>query len=245
MHQFSFLQMFPRFLDLRGVNTYRQVPHSTFNKKIIFQGRCLSNSVVTQTNVSAMTSEVNEENEPGGRCLLGNWVEERATALLDRTGPRSRVHKYGHTGILTMDVAAKVQGLSTFKAAFNSPKSLGVLQKGRRAELLENDLIKIISDQIHAEMNTEPPAPELCSVTKADYKVEGFKSVRAPMAMDHDYTTEQAITFWSDNYQKIQGVTTVKTKDHPFKINATFSTPIGEQLDQLNDTVLCPSENTL
>lgn len=149
---------------------------------------CLSNSGVTQKNVSAMTSEVDEENKPDGRCLLGNWVEEvcftaclndpagwglakfcllswwyicscsmnalyliilhlyndmlhfsffffhafqRATALLDRTGPRSCVHKHGHTGILTLDVAAKVQGISTFKATFNSPKSLGVRQKGR------------------------------------------------------------------------------------------------------------------
>ncbi|XP_042579355.1 sperm associated antigen 8 [Cyprinus carpio] len=193
-----------------------------------------------QKNVSAMTSEVDEENYAAGRCLLGNWVEERATALLDRTGPRSCVHKYGHTGILTMDLTAQVQGISTFKATFNSPKSLGVRQKGSRAERLENDLIKRISDQIHAEMKAEPPAPELCSVTKADYKVEGFKSVRAPLTTDHDYTAEQAITFWSDNYQKIQGVTAVKTKDHPFKRNATFSTPIGEQLDQLDDTVLYP-----
>uniref|UniRef100_A0A672KK73 Sperm-associated antigen 8-like n=1 Tax=Sinocyclocheilus grahami TaxID=75366 RepID=A0A672KK73_SINGR len=168
---------------------------------------------------------------------------QRATALLDGTGPRSCVHKYGHTGILTMDVAAKVQGISTFKATFNSPKSLGVRQKGSRAELLENDLIKRISNQIHAEMNAEPPAPELCSVTKADYKAEGFKSVHALLTTDHEYTAEQAITFWSDNYQKIQGVTAVKTKDHPFKRNATFSTPIGEQLDQLDDTVLYPSEN--
>ncbi|KAI2664222.1 Sperm-associated antigen 8 [Labeo rohita] len=207
------------------------------------QGLCRVESVVKQTNVNAMTSEVNEENKPCGRCLLGNWVEERATALLDRTGPRSCVYKYGHTGILTMDVAATIEGISTFKAAYNSPKSLGVRQKGRRAEILENDLIKRISDQIHAEMNAEPPAPELCSVTKADYKAGGFKSVGAPLTMDHDYTTEQAITFWSDNYQKIQGVTAVKTKDHPFKRNATFSTPISEQLDQLNETMLYPSEN--
>lgn len=55
---------------------------------------------------------------------------QRATALLDMTEPRSHVHKYGHTGILTMDVAAKVQGISTFKAAFNAPKILGVRQKG-------------------------------------------------------------------------------------------------------------------
>ncbi|XP_067262899.1 sperm associated antigen 8 [Chanodichthys erythropterus] len=206
-------------------------------------GRCLSNSIASQTNISKMTSEANAENKPDGRCLLGNWVEERATALLDRTGPRSCVHKYGHTGILTMDVAAKVQGISTFKATFNAPKIIGVRQKGRRTELLENDLIKRISDQIHAGLNADPPAPELCSVTKADFKVEGFKSVRSPMTMDHDYTTEQAITFWSENYQKIQGVTAVKTKDSPFKRNATFSTPICEQLDQMDDTVLYPSEN--
>ncbi|XP_052413891.1 sperm associated antigen 8 isoform X1 [Carassius gibelio] len=204
------------------------------------QGLCRVESGVMQENVSTMTSEVDEENNAVGRCLLGNWVEERATALLDRTKPTSCVHKYGHTGILTMDVTARVQGISTFKATFKSPKSIGVRQKGNRAELLENDLIKRISDQIQAEMNIEPLAPELCSVTKADYKVEGFKSVRAPLTTDHDYTADQAITFWSDNYQKIQGVTAVKTKDQPFKRNSTFSTPIGDQLD---DTMLYPSEN--
>ncbi|XP_026068560.1 sperm-associated antigen 8 isoform X2 [Carassius auratus] len=204
------------------------------------QGLCRVESGVMQENVSTMTSEVDEENNAVGRCLLGNWVEERATALLDRTKPTSCVHKYGHTGILSMDVTARVQGISTFKATFKSPKSIGVRQKGNRAELLENDLIKRISDQIQAEMNIEPLAPELCSVTKADYKVEGFKSVRAPLTTDHDYTADQAITFWSDNYQKIQGVTAVKTKDQPFKRNATFSTPIGDQLD---DTMLYPSEN--
>ncbi|XP_067296088.1 sperm associated antigen 8 isoform X2 [Pseudorasbora parva] len=190
-----------------------------------------------------MTSEDNEENKPDGRCLLGNWVEERATSLLDRTVPRSRVHKYGHTGILTMDVAAEVQGISTFQAAFNAPKILGVRQKGRRTELLENELIKRISDQIHAELNADPPDTEMCSMTKADYKVEGFKSVHTPLTMDHDYTTEQAITFWSDNYKKIQGVTAVKIKDSPFKRNATFSTPIGEQIDHLDDTELYLPQN--
>lgn len=63
-------------------------------------------------------------------CYTFFHALQRATALLDRTGPRSRVHKYGHTGILTMDVAAKVQGISTFRATFNAPKILGVRQKG-------------------------------------------------------------------------------------------------------------------
>ncbi|XP_051969726.1 sperm associated antigen 8 isoform X2 [Xyrauchen texanus] len=167
---------------------------------------------------------------------------QRATELLYRTGSKSCIHENGHIGILTVDTAAEVQGVSTFNAAFSSPKSLGMRQKGKRTELMEKDLIKKISVQVHAELNPAPPASELCSVTKADYKVEGFKPVHAPLNM-HDYTTEQAITFWSDNYQKIQGVTAVKTKHCPFKRNATFSTPISEQLDQLDDTLPYPSEN--
>ncbi|XP_056313004.1 sperm associated antigen 8 [Danio aesculapii] len=193
--------------------------------------------------MSAIASD-HEENKPGRKCLLGNWVEEGATALLDSTRPRTCIHKHGHTGILTTDVAAKVQGTSTFRAAFNASTSLGMRQRGRRTELLENDLIKRIRDEIHADLNADPPIAELSSVTKADYKVEGFKSVRAcpNSTMGHEYTTEQAITFWSDNYQKIQGMTAVKRKDSPFKRSAAFSTPIGEQLDQLDDTVLYPSE---
>lgn len=37
-------------------------------------------------------------------------------------------------------------------------------------------------------MNAEPPAPELCSVTKADYKAGGFKSVGAPLTMVSFYS---------------------------------------------------------
>uniref|UniRef100_UPI003D7FB634 sperm-associated antigen 8 n=1 Tax=Danio rerio TaxID=7955 RepID=UPI003D7FB634 len=193
--------------------------------------------------MSAIVTDV-EENKPGRKCLLGNWVEEGATAQLDSSRPRTCIQKHGHTGILTIDVAAKVQGTSTFRAAFNAPTSLRMRQRGRRTELLENDLIKRIRDKINADLSADPPITELSSVTKADYKVEGFKSVRAcpNSTMGHEYTTEQAITFWSDNYQKIQGMTAVTRKDSPFKRNATFSTPIGEQLDQLDDTMLYPSE---
>ncbi|XP_026883155.1 sperm-associated antigen 8 isoform X3 [Electrophorus electricus] len=141
------------------------------------------------------SSEVNAENKPVGRCLLDNWVEERATALLDSTGTRLDIHKNGHRGILTVDITSKV--VSTVKAAYITPKGSGVRKRGLRTELLEKDLIKRISEQ------------------------------------DHDYKTDQAITFWSENYQKIQGMTPVRTRDTPFKKNASFSTPINESLDDL------------
>ncbi|XP_055056967.2 sperm-associated antigen 8 isoform X1 [Misgurnus anguillicaudatus] len=205
--------------------------------------------------MSALSLDVNEENKTDGRSLLGNWVEEvryhsfikiqkqRATALLDRSGPDSSINKNGHMGILTMDVTAKVQGVSTFRSAFDTPQSFGVRKKGRRTELLEKDLIKRISDQIHAELNPDPPANEWSSVSKSDFRVEGFKSVQALLTKDHNYTTDQAITFWSENYQKIQGMTAIKTKDSPFKRNATFSTPITERMDCQDDAMLNPSAN--
>ncbi|XP_026883153.2 sperm-associated antigen 8 isoform X1 [Electrophorus electricus] len=177
------------------------------------------------------SSEVNAENKPVGRCLLDNWVEERATALLDSTGTRLDIHKNGHRGILTVDITSKV--VSTVKAAYITPKGSGVRKRGLRTELLEKDLIKRISEQVHTELNAEPSAHELCSITRADYTAHGFKPACPAVTMDHDYKTDQAITFWSENYQKIQGMTPVRTRDTPFKKNASFSTPINESLDDL------------
>ncbi|XP_066517723.1 sperm associated antigen 8 isoform X2 [Hoplias malabaricus] len=171
-------------------------------------------------------------------CLQTKKNCLRATALLDNTRPRSHINKNGHKGIIAVDTASKIHGVTTVKAAFTTPQDPGVRQKGLRAELLEKCLIKMISEQIHAELNPEPPAPELCSVTKATYTAEGFKSVCPAPSMDCDYKTDQAITFWSENYHKVQGMTAVRTGDTPFKKNATFSTPISERFDDPEDLTL-------
>ncbi|KAI4874168.1 hypothetical protein NFI96_026682, partial [Prochilodus magdalenae] len=155
----------------------------------------------------------------------------RATALLDNTGPRSHINRNGHRGILTVDTASKIHGESTVKAAFTAPTGPGVRQKGLRAELLEKFLVKTISEQIQAELSPDLPAPELCSVTGADYTVEGFKSVPPALSMERDYKTDQAVTFWSENYQKVQGVSAVRTSEAPFRKNTAFSTPVSERLD--------------
>ncbi|TRY88009.1 hypothetical protein DNTS_013004 [Danionella cerebrum] len=191
----------------------------------------------------AVSPEENEENKPVRKSLRGNWVEERATASLDKARPRSCVNKHGHAGILSVETPAKVQGTSTFCASYTVPLSPRVRLKGRRTELLENDLVKEIRAQILSELNPDPDITDLCSVTKADYKLEGFESQRTPLTLDCDYVSEQAITFWSDNYQKVQGVTAVKSMNSPFKRNATFSTPIADQLDPLDEPMQSLSEN--
>ncbi|KAG7314813.1 hypothetical protein KOW79_022116 [Hemibagrus wyckioides] len=177
------------------------------------------------------SSEMEEGERAGGGCLLGNWVEERATTSLDNTGPTSDIHKNGHKGILTVDFSSKLNGVSTLKSAFTSPKGTWVRQKGLRSELLQKHLIKSISEQVHAELTPQPPAPELYSVTRADYTAQGFQSVQPTPSTDRDYRTDEAITFWRENFDKIQGVTAVRNRDAPFKKNASFTTPISERLD--------------
>ncbi|KAJ7988424.1 hypothetical protein DPEC_G00323410 [Dallia pectoralis] len=191
--------------------------------------------------MTPVTSDAPVEPESIGKCLLFNWVEERATALVDNNKPRAHIHKNGHTGILTMDLSSRAQGDTTVKSAFTPPMGHGVRQRGMRGELLENSLLKKISEQTLAELNPEPPKTDFCSTTKQDYKVKDFQPFLPAPQRDHDYKRDQAITFWNENHQQIQGGTPVRTRDTPFKKNATFSTPISELMD--DKPMLYTSEN--
>ncbi|XP_026999703.1 sperm associated antigen 8 [Tachysurus fulvidraco] len=177
------------------------------------------------------SSEMEEGTSAVGGRLLGNWVEERATTSLDNTGPPTDIHKNGHKGIITVDFSSKLNGVSTLKSAFTSPKSTRVRKKGLRAELLQKQLIKSISEQVLAELTPRPPAPELHSVSSSVHTAQGFQCVRPTPSTGRDYRTDEAITFWRENFDKIQGVTAVRNRDAPFKKNASFSTPIRERLD--------------
>ncbi|XP_076866883.1 sperm-associated antigen 8 [Brachyhypopomus gauderio] len=156
------------------------------------------------------SSEVNVENKPAGKCLLDNWVEEGATALLDNTERRLHIHKNGHRVFLTVDTTSKVHGGSTVKSAYTTPKGPVLRQRGKHDQDYGLSCCRSISSR-YAELMPKSSAHNLCS--------------------DHYYKTDQAITFWSENCQKIQGVTPVGTRDTPFKKNASFSTPINETLD--------------
>uniref|UniRef100_A0A8C7ZYA2 Uncharacterized protein n=1 Tax=Oryzias sinensis TaxID=183150 RepID=A0A8C7ZYA2_9TELE len=58
-----------------------------------------------------------------------------------------------------------------------------------------------------------------------------LNTVNLSLLQNHDYKTEQAITFWSENYQQVQGVTPVQNQKAPFRRSALFSTPLSERLN--------------
>ncbi|XP_067430965.1 sperm associated antigen 8 isoform X1 [Thunnus thynnus] len=170
-----------------------------------------------------------------GKCLLHNWVEERAVAALDTQETKAHIQKHGHRGILTIDQESKMETVSTLRAAYIPPKSPGVRLRGIRGELLEKHIAQMISEKIHADLNPPTPKTDFCSTTKNDFCMEGFVPL-TPETTEvcvYDYKTEQAVTFWSENYQRIQGVTAVGTPNVPFRKSALFSTPISERLDEI------------
>ncbi|XP_066567673.1 sperm-associated antigen 8 [Amia ocellicauda] len=172
------------------------------------------------------------------RCLLDNWAEERAAAPLDHVGSeeeacgKAQLHKHGHRGILSVDLVSKVADVTTVRETYTPPRGPGVRQRGIRGELLEKYLYKTIREQVLEELNAQPPAAEMISTTRHDYKRDGFESVPPAPSKEHNYKTEQAITYWSENHQKIQGVTAVRSRNTPFKKNTSFSKPISEYLDE-------------
>ncbi|XP_039856893.1 sperm associated antigen 8 isoform X2 [Simochromis diagramma] len=89
-------------------------------------------------------------------------------------------------------------------------------------------------EKIHADLNPLTPKTEYCSTTQKDFCVEGFVPHKPETTRVHDYKTDQAITFWSENCQRIQGVTAARSSKGPFRKSALFSTPITERLDEID-----------
>ncbi|TNN36684.1 Sperm-associated antigen 8 [Liparis tanakae] len=109
-------------------------------------------------------------------------------------------------------------------------------------------------EKIHAELNPPSPGTDFCSTTQKDFGVEGFvpfdpetTRLNPLVALDnlkrviarlsrleqvHDYKSDQAVTFWSENRQRVQGVTGVQNPKASFRKSARFSTPIGERLEE-------------
>ncbi|XP_034403164.1 sperm-associated antigen 8 [Cyclopterus lumpus] len=180
-----------------------------------------------------MAEQTNTAHSKVGSCMLRNWAEERAVAALDTLETRSQIRKYGHRGILTTDWESKMESVTTLKATYVPPKSPGMRLRGIRGELLEKQIAEMIREKVHAELNPPIPETDFCSTTQKDFCVEGFVPFTPETTQVHDYKTDQAVTFWSDNCQRIQGVTGVQNPEAPFRKSALFSTPISERLDEI------------
>ncbi|GFS27354.1 sperm-associated antigen 8-like [Elysia marginata] len=180
-------------------------------------------------------------NNSAGRCLLENWVEERANygrdPPLDREynmAERSGFLRSGHPGLLTIDDKAKAEDRTTVRLTYTVPDVDKTRRVGLRAELME----KAFAAGVMAEMQQKQQKVEddfkaepLCSTFMQDYTKDFPKNQPAP-TKDHDLVKEQPVTFWSEHKDKIHGCTQTKTRDTAFRKNDAFSKPIGEYWDE-------------
>uniref|UniRef100_A0A096M8I8 Sperm associated antigen 8 n=1 Tax=Poecilia formosa TaxID=48698 RepID=A0A096M8I8_POEFO len=179
---------------------------------------------------------VAEEIRPRG-ILKDNWVEEKAVAALNIDDKKKSVRLNGHEGLITINRGCKMETLSLFGASYIPLKGPDVRVKGGagvRKELLERHLSQMMREKILAEMKpVEPePKPDYRSTHQCHFCAPGFVPSRPKASTDHDYRNEEAITFWSDNFQKIQRVSPIKNPTAPFKKSSLFSTRIQDRLDE-------------
>ncbi|XP_062269550.1 sperm associated antigen 8 [Platichthys flesus] len=126
----------------------------------------------------------------------------------------------------------ELERLTTSRATFVAPESHNVRQKGIRGELMETLLAERIRERIQVEQNPPIPKTDFCSTSQREFKVEGFVPLSPESTQVHDYKTEEAITFWSENQQRVEGVTAVEFLESPFRRSAFFTKQVGEWLDE-------------
>lgn len=173
-------------------------------------------------------------NNSKGKILLENWVEERAVADLDPTNlgdatSSAQVFKDGHRGLLSVDVDTPLEGITTYRHSYKPPHGPGVASKGRREQLLEQALYEQVGQEVDKEFNPPPEQPDYQSVKTLSYDIPGFESTKPVPTMDHDYRTEQPVSYWTEHCTCSHGVTAhPPTFDSAFRKNASFSTPLSE-----------------
>ncbi|KAL4228274.1 Sperm-associated antigen 8 [Mactra antiquata] len=180
-------------------------------------------------------------NNSDGKCLLENWVEERAVQPYDTvsedikkiSSSKAELFRDGHAGILTVDLEAKPASESTVKASYKKPVHPGIPLQGNKSTLMRQMYMEQAIQEVFKD-DLNPPEQEPLdykSVTAKDFNIEGFEHVPPQPTKNHNYRTEQPVSFWSEHKDRITGVTSVKSGDTPFRRNDAFSQPIDEYFD--------------
>ncbi|XP_017163471.1 sperm-associated antigen 8 [Poecilia reticulata] len=174
-----------------------------------------------------------EEIRPRG-ILKDNWVEENAVAALNIDDKNESVRLNGHEELITINRGCKMETLSVFSTSYIPLKSPGLRVKGVRKELLEKHLSRMMREKILDELKPVEPElkPDYRTTQRCHFCAPGFFPSRPEASTDHNYRNEDAITFWSDNVQNIQRVSTFKNPNAPFKKSSQFSTRIQDRLDE-------------
>jgi hypothetical protein len=171
------------------------------------------------------------------KCLLENWVEERAVSDLDahkaikhpEITNQAKLLKDGHDGLITTASCSHTRDLTTHNDSYRPIKGLGIRLKGARAELLERMLYERAKKELEEEAAQQEEPDEIRSVTSKDFGIDDFVPKEPAPTSHHNYVTEQPVTIWTEIRDRAHGITQVKpTFDTPFRRNAAFSRPISE-----------------
>ncbi|KAM9509892.1 sperm-associated antigen 8 isoform 1-T1 [Guaruba guarouba] len=173
---------------------------------------------------------------PRGRCLIHNWQEERATNHLDivqgqEHGSEGFIHRHGHPRLL-YHCHLPGPNNSTTMDTYRPPRSVLMPGQGQREAMLKATLCHKYREEMLEKISPHRMPMESMSVTHQDYQPKGCLSAPQPPSQPHDYFTEQPCSFWLEQARSLTGVTSIRSRDSPFRKDASFSTPITESLGQ-------------
>ncbi|CAF0797961.1 unnamed protein product [Brachionus calyciflorus] len=178
------------------------------------------------------------------KTLLQNWVEERSVKKFDQV-PDEYIQtdqalikhfKHGHRGILTVNEQAPNSKYTVYKDDYIKRDNYDPNgePKGIRYKLTEqairNKLIDEMNQQVENDYQDEPN--EYKSEFQEKYDVPGFRHEPPKPTAKHDLYSEMPVSYWTEQRNRVHGVTQFKTLDSPFRRNAAFSTPVEISLDQ-------------
>ena len=173
-------------------------------------------------------------NNSGGRCLLENWVEERATQNLEATDINrddlncAKTHQYGHKGLLTLSFDAKAEKNTTVRSSYKPPAFPRVATQGLRYRQELNQVVNQVRDKLIQEAQPTPSPMEAKSVKQLDFDNNDFQFVPPAANYQHDLYLEPQTSFWTDNKARISGVSQCSVSNAPFRKNTAFSKPYNE-----------------
>merc|ERR1712142_251765 len=160
----------------------------------------------------------------GGRTLLENWVEERATKQFDENADRQQIQRKGHSNIISGEPGDNLN-LTTTAEYYQIPeKPLKESEPGSLAKLRhQRALQQVLEEERKSQLEDEPPRRENPHIPRPP----------EPAKCAPTWIQEKPLSVWSELQSKRRLVG--GTAGPEFKRSATYSTPIVHQLDEQVD----------
>ncbi|NXN11338.1 SPAG8 protein, partial [Indicator maculatus] len=185
------------------------------------------------------SAEQPSQSVPRGSCLIHNWQEERTTNHLDTVpgqepGNKDFPHWHGHHGQLVHQLLSCPTNRTTTKDTYHPPHRALLLGRGEAEPHLSHGyrFCSVNRNEMLEAVCPRQMPMESVSTTHQDYCTKGCQFMPLPTTKPHNYCTEQPCSFWLEQAHSLPGVTSVCSRDSPFRRNAAFSTPITEYLEQ-------------